>query len=160
MYAAPLFAAASEDIPLIDIDHTLWVQLAIFLVLMLVLTKVVFGPYLRLREAREEGTTGARAKAKDLGEEASRVLAEYESRLLAARQRGAEERERLRREALSREREILERMRAEVGQVTESAKSQLAKEVAELRAEMAPKVNEIASLVVKKMLGRDSSCVP
>jgi F0F1-type ATP synthase membrane subunit b/b' len=111
-------AAAEHDVPLIDIDHTLWIQLGIFLLLMIFLSKVVFGPYLKLKDAREKGIEGARSQAKEMQHGADERVADYEARLLQAKQRGAEER-------------------------------------ARLRADMSPRVGELATAVARKLLGRE-----
>ena len=45
--------------PLIDIDWTVLVQFGLFLLLLFVSNKLLFQPYLRLRERRKEGIAGA-----------------------------------------------------------------------------------------------------
>ena len=49
--------------PLIDIDATVIVQLVLFLVLFVVANRLLFQPYLKLRERRRAGIEGARARA-------------------------------------------------------------------------------------------------
>jgi len=63
---------------------------------MLFLSKVVFGPYLKLKDARSKGIEGARAEAKTMQEGAAERVADYETRLLQAKQARREERARLR----------------------------------------------------------------
>jgi F-type H+-transporting ATPase subunit b len=148
-------AAAEEDVPLIDVDHTLWIQLGIFLLLMIFLTKVVFGPYLKLREAREKGIEGARGEAKKMQHGADERVADYEGRLLQAKQRGAEEKARLRAEGADRERDVVGRAREETTKTIEAARAKLQQETVKLRADMVPRVSELATAVARKMLGRE-----
>jgi F-type H+-transporting ATPase subunit b len=156
MYGAlALAVAASDDVPLIDIDHTLWIQLGIFLLLMLFLSKVVFGPYLKLKDARAKGIEGARAEATSMQQGAAERVADYEARLLQAKQRGAEEKARLRAEGADREREILTLTRTETTRSVEAARASLHQEAAKLRADMAPRVGELAAAMARKLLGRD-----
>ena len=156
MYGAlALAVAASDDVPLIDVDHTLWIQLGIFLILMLFLSKFVFGPYLKLREAREKGIEGARAEARTMQDGAAERIADYEARLLQAKQRGAEERARLRAEGADREHDILSRTRGETSRSVEAARASLQQEAARLRADMAPRVGELAAAMARKLLGRE-----
>ena len=157
MYGAlALAVAASDDVPLIDVDHTLWIQLGIFLLLMLFLSKVVFGPYLKLKDARSKGIEGARAEAKTMQEGAAERVADYETRLLQAKQRGAEERARLRAEGADREHEILTQTRDETSRSVDAARAALHQQATKLRADMAPRVGDLAAAVVKKLLGRDA----
>ncbi|MBI5477978.1 MAG: ATP synthase F0 subunit B [Deltaproteobacteria bacterium] len=156
MYGAlALAVAASDDVPLIDIDHTLWIQLGIFLLLLLFLSKVVFGPYLKLREAREKGIEGARGEAKNMQQGAAERVADYVARLLQAKQRGAEGRARLRAEGADREREVLTLARTETTRSVDAARASLQQEATKLRAEMASRVGELAAAVARKLLGRD-----
>jgi len=156
MYGALALAlAASDDVPLIDIDHTLWIQLGIFLLVMIFLSKLVFGPYLKLKDAREKGIEGARGQAKEMQQGADERVADYEARLLAAKQRGADERARLRAEGADRERDIMGRAREETSRSVEAARATLQQETVKLRADMAPRVGELATAVARKLLGRD-----
>jgi F-type H+-transporting ATPase subunit b len=150
-----LAAAASGDVPLIDIDNTLWIQLVLFLIAMAFLTKAVFKPYLRLRDAREKGIEGARAEAKAMQEGAGARVGDYDARLQQARQRGAEERARLRTEGTEREREILTRAREEAARSVEAARASLQQQATTLRAELKPRVGELATAMAKKLLGRE-----
>jgi F-type H+-transporting ATPase subunit b len=156
MYGAlALAVAASEDVPLIDLDHTLWIQLGLFLILMLFLSKVVFGPYLRLKDAREKGIDGARAEAKSMQQGAAERVADYDARLLQAKQRGADEKARLRAEGADREREILAAARAETTRSVEAARASLQQEARKLRADLQPRVGELATAMARKLLGRE-----
>ena len=64
--------------PLIDIDATAIVQFALFLILMFVANKLMFQPYLALRERRKAGIEGARAEAERMTAQADAKLADYE----------------------------------------------------------------------------------
>jgi F-type H+-transporting ATPase subunit b len=150
-----LALAASEDQPLIDIDYTVFVQLALFLLVMWFLTAAVFRPYLRLREARGAGMEGARAEAKTMQQEAQKKLADYEQRLVAARKRGAEERARLRAEGTDREQQVLAAARAETARALEASRTRLHTEGARVQAEMQPRIREIAGTIARKLLGRE-----
>jgi len=156
MYGAlALAVAASDEVPLIDLDHTLWIQLALFLLLMLFLSKAVFGPYLKLKDAREKGIEGARGQAKEMQQGATERGADYEGRLLQAKQRGTDEKARLRAEGAEHEREILGKAREETSRAVEAARAKLQQETAKLRTDMVPRVSELAGAVARKLLGRE-----
>jgi hypothetical protein len=62
--------AAGDSHPIIDFDYTVVVQLVLFLILFLVANKLLFQPYLRLREKRQAGIEGARHEAERMSAEA------------------------------------------------------------------------------------------
>src|SRR5690242_16895869 len=100
MLLATLLTLAPEEgpPPLIDVDGTLLVQLALFLIMLAILSRVLFRPYMKLREARHKGIEGARQDAHAMQERAKTIIADYDNKLSQARLRGGEERTRLRAE--------------------------------------------------------------
>jgi F-type H+-transporting ATPase subunit b len=104
--------AASESHPLIDIDLTIVIQLGLFLVMLVVCNKLLFQPYLRLREQRADKIDGARAEAERMTAEADTKLADYERQLAAARARASDEHRRIRAEAAAHERDVTGTARA------------------------------------------------
>jgi hypothetical protein len=56
-------APLRHDDPLIDIDHTVWIQLLLFVLVAFVSTRLLFRPYLKVRDARTAGIEGARDEA-------------------------------------------------------------------------------------------------
>ena len=85
--------------PLIDIDGTVFVQFGLFLILLVVANKLLFQPYLQLRERRKAGIEGARAEAERMTASADAKLADYEKQLGAARSRANDEGRKVRAEA-------------------------------------------------------------
>jgi F-type H+-transporting ATPase subunit b len=150
-----LALASSADVPLIDIDNTVWIQLGIFLLLMLFLSKVVFRPYLKLRDARASGIEGSRVEAISMHERATATLAALEQRLAAARQRGAEERGRIQAQAAEREHQILAAAREEASRSLEQARASLADQAATIRGQLRAHVSELAEAVARKLLRRE-----
>src|SRR5439155_20359906 len=99
--------------PLIDIDLTVVVQFALFLLVFLIANNLLFQPYLRLRERRKAGIDGARAEAEQMTAQADAKLADYEKQLAAARNRANDEGRKVRTAAATHEREVTEHARAE-----------------------------------------------
>ena len=90
MDIAPIVTIAAKEHPLIDIDGTVFLQLGVFAVLFFVSNKLLFQPYLRLREARRAGIEGAREEADRMTAEADAKLADFEKSLATARARAPE----------------------------------------------------------------------
>jgi F-type H+-transporting ATPase subunit b len=157
MIVATLLIAAQEEAPppLIDIDGTLIVQFVLFLIMLIVLTRVLFRPYLSLRDARHKGIEGARHEAEQLTERAGQVNADYEGQRVKARQRGNEERQKLRTEGAAHERQVLGAARDEAGKALETARARIASESAAARTQLQTEATTLSRQIVTKILGRE-----
>ena len=149
--------AAANAHPIIDLDSTVFVQLAIFVVTALVLSKYLFKPYLAIVAQRGAGMEGARDEARRLDEEAQARLADYDARMAAAKSHASAERGKLQSAAVVRDREISEAARASTHGALEVARAKLAKDAAETRAQLEPRAQEIARGIFKKILGREAA---
>ena len=141
--------------PFIDLDNTLFVQLGLFLLTLFVLSRALFGPYLKMRAAREQGIGGARAEAGKMGEQARAIVEDYDQKLVAAKRRGADERNKLQQEATARERELVGKARAESLTALEAARKQIAADTQTSRAALATEAAGLARKVASKALGRE-----
>src|SRR5881392_658332 len=112
MHLDPSSTLASGH-PLIDIDLTVFVQFGLFLLLLIISNKLLFQPYLQLRERRKAGIDGARAEADQMTATASAKEADYEKQLAAARNRANEEGRKVRAEAAAHEKDVTDKARAE-----------------------------------------------
>lgn len=148
-------AEAAQDPPLIDLDNTVFLQLALFVISALALSRFLFKPYLAMRAAREEGIEGARDAARRMDEEARAKIADYETRLARARVGANEERLKLRAEAAQREHEITDAARAKTHAAVDEARRKLDTEARDARKALEPRIAEIARAAAKKVLGRE-----
>ena len=141
--------------PLIDIDATVIVQLVLFLVLFVVANRLLFQPYLKLRERRREGIEGARAEAERMTAQADAKLADYEKQLAVARDRANEEGRKVRAEAAAHEREVTDKARAAAQAATDEAQAQMRRETEAARAQLLPQAEALARAISSKLLGRE-----
>ncbi|HEY5950399.1 MAG TPA: ATP synthase F0 subunit B [Kofleriaceae bacterium] len=148
-------ALASHEHPLIDIDGTVFVQFGLFVILYFVANKMLFQPYLKLREKRRAGIEGARAEAESMSGQADSKLAEYEKQLAVARAKGTDEARKLRSEAAAHEREVTEKARTETQKAIDEATSKMRSEVESARKELLPQANTLAQKMASKLLGRE-----
>lgn len=156
MLATVLLARAEEALPpLIDVDGTLLVQFGLFLLMFIVLRFALFGPYLKMREQRRKGIEGAREEAHGMDAKARAIVADYDVKIGRAKQRGAEERMRVRSEAAVREREILGKARDESNRGLDDARKGIAKDADAARATLAAESAALAKQMVKRILGRE-----
>jgi F-type H+-transporting ATPase subunit b len=154
MDTSPIVSIASGH-PLIDIDATAIVQFALFLVLMFVANKLMFQPYLALRERRKAGIEGARAEAERMTAQADAKLADYEKQLAVARNRANEEGRKVRAEAVTHERETTETTRATTQKSIDEAQAKMRTQAEAARAQLMPQAEVLAKQIASKLLGRE-----
>jgi F-type H+-transporting ATPase subunit b len=157
MYQPALTVAAAEAYPLIDFDLTGLVQLGIFAVMALIATRLLFRPYVKMREDREAGIEGARVEAGRWSGEADTMLSDYRSKLAAARARAYKEQQAVRGQAAAHEREVTEKARADAQATVEDARARIGEQARAARDEMLPRAEELAEQIVGKLLARKAA---
>ena len=159
MFVATLLIAAPEEAspPLIDVDGTLFVQFALFVLMLIVLSRLVFRPYLAMRDARHKGIEGARQEASAMQQRARDTNADYDAKLTKARLRGAEERARLRGEGAIYERQVLGAARDESQKTLDAARTRIAADAGAARDKLTAESTTLARQIVKKILGREAA---
>src|SRR5262249_54353628 len=113
--------------PLIDLDGTVFIQLGLFLLMLIALRALVFRPFLRARAERDDQITGEKRRAVEMEQAAQTKLEAFSARLEQAKQTGIAMRARARTEAGQRERAVLDRARAETQALLEAERAHVAK---------------------------------
>jgi len=138
-----------------DVDRTMLFQSAIFVMLIVVLSPLLFKPVLRLFEERERRTEGARSDARVMQEKAEALLAKYQAKLEEVRRIATQERERLRTETLQLESKILGEARAATAKFVQEGRAQIEREAEKIRVEMSAQREVIARQISSRVLGRE-----
>jgi len=156
---ALLLQAAPEahEPQLIDIDHTIFIQLGIFLLLLLVLNKFLWQPYLRVRTERVARVDGYREEATRLEADAQQRLQRADAALAEARRVGAGERAVARAEAHTREQTLLAEAGAASQRKLAEARTRLNATVEGERKKLEADSSQVAMDAAKKILGREVS---
>lgn len=147
--------AAGAEHPLIDIDLTVLLQFGLFLVLFFACNKLLFQPYLRLRERRRLGIDGAKAEAETMSAQADSALADYQKRLTTARSRAAEEARKIRDEAAALEKKMTDESKAAAQSAIDTAQRKLRTETEAARKELLASAESLAAAMTKRLLGRE-----
>jgi len=153
--SAFLGALLSSGGSIVDLDGTVFVQLAMFFIAFAILYVLVFKPMVALLEAREQAIEGARDEAKHLEREVSAKQSSFDAELRRVRGTSGEERERLRAEGQELERKLLDRVRAETQALVTEAKVRLESEARVARAELEAQRGELARDIASRVLGRE-----
>jgi F-type H+-transporting ATPase subunit b len=141
--------------PLIDIDLTVVIQFALFLIMFVIGNAFLFQPYLKLRERRREGIDGARAEAERMSAKADAELVDYEKQLAQARNRANLEGRKVRAEAAEHEKTVTDASRAEAQKAIAEATTRMRTETEAARLQLLPQANTLAKQLASKLLGRE-----
>jgi F-type H+-transporting ATPase subunit b len=144
-----LFAAGLMDI---ETGLIAW-TLVTFLILVVVLRKVAWGPILHLVEEREKTIHDALEGSKKDREEAERLLAEQKAILANARKEGAEAVRKAVADAEAARQEMVQKSRKEVEDMLLRARQQIEEDKVKTQAELKGVVVDLAIDVAAKVLG-------
>jgi F-type H+-transporting ATPase subunit b len=155
LFALATTAPQSAEPLLIDLDGTVLVQLGLFFLLMVVLHRFLWRPYLRVRGERTTRVEGYREEATRLEAEAASRLAKAELALAEARRVGAGERVEARAVAHKREQEVLAAANAGAQKTLAEARTRVDAALATERAKLQQTASEIGRQAARKILGRE-----
>ncbi|HEU4344590.1 MAG TPA: ATP synthase F0 subunit B [Candidatus Binatia bacterium] len=140
---------------MISLDSTILYQIILTVVLGLVLSKILFQPYLRLLEEREGRTSGARHETADLEVEGGRLKTEYEERIARAEAAGNAAKNEILQAAREQRERILTAARDEASSTLERLREELQREMATQRRVAAVEAASVAQAMASKILGRN-----
>jgi len=152
MTLAPMLA---NELPLINLDATLLINIGLWLVLFFLLRATLWDPMLRLIRAREHGMRGARDEATRLDKDAAKLRAQYEGALKNAQATAARARDEIREQAARKESELLTTAREKSNEVIEARRAEIRAQRETLRAEIKATVPQLASGIASRVLGRE-----
>jgi len=141
---SPALLVASESLPVVDIDNTIFLQALLFLFLLVVLNFVLFKPWLEVKERRAKRIGGALEDAVELRERA------------ATRDQAMATRSERRREAEEQQLEIVGDARREAAKNLSVRKQSIAVEVDQARTELGSRVELLARDISTQVLGRSA----
>lgn len=139
---------------MIHLDISILYQIILFLIVWVILSKVLFQPYLRLLEERERRTTGAQHDSADLELEGARLKAQYEEQLNQARNAANAAREAIIQEGRQQREKILLDARAEAAHSLDSVRKDVAAALEQERRLGVAEATTIGAEMASKVLGR------
>jgi F-type H+-transporting ATPase subunit b len=141
----------------IDLDASIFIQVAIFFAAFFILKSLVFRPVMELFDARKGAIEGAKLEAQRMEEDAAEKRAHFEGELRKVSAAAGQERDKQRSEAQKLARELTEQARQQAQQVQESARGRLETEAATARERSLAEVPVLARQIAAKLLGRSLS---
>jgi F-type H+-transporting ATPase subunit b len=142
---------------MIDIDWTLFVQIANFLVLVFLLNLVLFRPIRRGLRNRKEALAAHEAEIGGLAERSKGIGDEIKARLAEARRHGLTQKESLTQEGAQAEASLLEAVKKEVETRWAEVEKKISEDMAKARKSLKTQAQAFAQSLAAKILGREVS---
>jgi F-type H+-transporting ATPase subunit b len=139
---------------MIELNLTLIIQLAIVLSLMAIFSQVVFKPFLTMVAERRDRIEGAEKRARDLQQRSEELMERYREAIAAAHVQGAAIREKIRKEGLAKEMEILQKAMEEANRLIQEMKMEISDEMETARASLQLQSQSLSREIAEKILGR------
>ena len=142
---------------MINIDGSLFIQIANFLILIIALNYLLYRPLRAVLQQRREKFMGYETDIHDLADRADGRIQEIEARLAEARHDGFNKKDELKGSGLDEEKRILAQASTEADIKIQEVKDQIKNEIALARGALQSEVEGFSMEVAQKILGRSLS---
>jgi len=139
---------------MLNIDGTLILQIANFLVLLLILNLILFKPIRRILSQREEEFRSRRNVIDDYQARAQQIQKDIEEGKVLARKEGYTAKETLKNQALEEEKGILQEASSAVEQKLTAAKKDIEAKTGAARKALEDQIASFSQELAQKILGR------
>lgn len=139
---------------MISIDWTIIATGIVFLLTMLAMNSILFKPLLRVMDERENLTAGTRQEAENVRRSLSELVDSYSGQIKAARQKGFEQIDSVRKEASARRIEKIADAREQASQEMQKVRARVSEEVESARKDLQSEVESIADSITAKILSK------
>ena len=139
---------------MIELNSTVWIQMANFLLLIFILNFLLYKPVLKIIEKRNKKIEKSNEEVMSLNETVERNIAEYEEKIRQAKADAAAQRDEIKEEGTEQGKMITGKVRDEISKKIGDFKADMEKEVDEARGALRDQTRKIAGDISEKVLGR------
>ena len=139
---------------MIDLNLTMIIQLIIVLSLMGILSQILFKPFLGILQERKDRVKRAEERARDLQHRSEELMERYRESIAAAHAQGATIREKIRKESLAKEMEILQKDMEEANRLIQEMKMKINDEMETARSGLQSRAQNLSREIAERILGR------
>ncbi len=139
---------------MVNLDYTLFIQIANFLILIVLLNLLLYKPILGVIDKRKRQLSFSDEEIRRLKATMEEKMASYEQKLQAAKQEALRQKNDLVREANDQAKGIVDAVRGEIPQLLETFHAQVQQEVAQAKEVLESQGQRIAREIAEKVLGR------
>ena len=137
---------------LVNLDKSLIVQMINFLLLLFLLTKLLYKPFVAKMEERSQAIKKSLEEAQAARQEAQRQREEHASKIQAAHAEAQAIRASALTEAAEEQRRVVEAARVEAARLVESARADLAADLRRARQDLRQEVADLSITVAEKLI--------
>jgi len=137
---------------MLELNKWFFVQLANFLILLVLLNIILFKPLLQLFKERDSKTRGFLDEAKKMDEERERLLSEIDKKITAANEEAKKIHEQLYNEGVNVHRECIKQAHEEASKISEEARNKIEAETRMARERLRADVEIFANKIVEKLI--------
>lgn len=139
---------------MVNIDGSLFIQIANFLILIWALNVVLYKPIRNVLLQRSEKVAGLEENIETFKKEAMKKEEAFSSGIRDARAKGIKEKEALMQAAMAEEKQIINKINERASEELAKVREKVAKEADEVRNTLLREVDAFAGEIGKKILGR------
>ena len=140
---------------MLSLNLAVWVQIVIFVSVVLICGPLLIRPTMRLLDERRDSTEGAKAKAKELETESDSRLRTIEDKLNVARKEGQAEREKIRLSKVQQAEGYVLEARGAAQKEIEEMRKRIEGETESARRTLHADVSTLAKEIASRLLGRE-----
>jgi len=135
-------------------DYTIFIQIANFLILIVILNILLYKPILKIIERREKQLDELENEIKLFNESVEKKVTEYEEKLKQAKSSAAELKKEIIREGDLQAKTVVEAVRNEIPQITQEFQMKMDKEIQAAREILKNRSQQLSVEIAAKALGR------
>lgn len=139
---------------MLELNKWFFVQLANFLLLLIVLNIILFKPMLRLFQEREKNTTGFLNDAKAMDKEKDEAFSKIDSKLADARNRAKEIFEKFSTEGIETQKIAVDSAKNEAVEINRKSKEEIEAATDKARAALKADIKDFSRKIVEKLVGK------
>ena len=144
----------SDILHQLGVDHTFFIEFAIFIVLFNLIPALFFKPFLKLFQERHQKTVKDKLKAESLSQKSSEKMDEYKNRLAGEKQKIRNAYEAVISQAKNEENTLLNQARSQARKITQETTEQLNQQSSSLKKTLANDVESLASQISETLMKR------
>ncbi|RJQ44732.1 MAG: hypothetical protein C4538_09680 [Nitrospiraceae bacterium] len=137
---------------MLELNKWFFVQLANFLLLLLLLNIILFKPLLRLFKERDKGINGSLETAKAMGQEKDKVISQIDAKLTEGRIKAKTIFENESKEGIAAQKQALDSARSEASELNKKAKAELGGAMEKARTSLKSDVENFARQIMEKLV--------
>ncbi len=139
---------------MLELNKWFFVQLANFLLLLVVLNIILFKPMLRLFQEREENTTGFLNDAKAMDKEKDEAFSKIDSKLADARDKAKAIFEKFSTEGIEIQKLAVDSAKNEAVEINRKSKEEIETATDKARAALRADIENFSNKIVEKLVGK------